>query len=80
MNHPLQERRTFLKAAGISLALPFLESPPAARATPAKTAPRRMVCIGNEFGMYPGAFWPKQTGRDYELSPCSSRWPPTRIP
>jgi hypothetical protein len=69
MNHPLQERRTFLKAAGISLALPFLESTPAARASPAKTAPRRMVCIGNEFGMYPGAFWPKQTGRDYELSP-----------
>lgn len=69
MNHPLQERRTFLKAAGISLALPFLESLPAARATPAKTAPRRMVCIGNEFGLYPGAFWPKQTGRDYELSP-----------
>lgn len=68
MNHPLQERRTFLKAAGISLALPFLESLPAARATPAKTAPRRMVCIGNEFGLYPGAFWPKQTGRDYELS------------
>ncbi len=27
-----------------------------------------MVCIGNEFGMYPGAFWPKATGRDYEMT------------
>jgi hypothetical protein len=24
-----------------------------------------MVCIGNEFGMYPGAFWPAQAGADY---------------
>ncbi len=28
-----------------------------------------MVCIGNEFGMHPGSFWPKQSGSEYELTP-----------
>ena len=28
-----------------------------------------MVCVGNEFGMYPGAFWPEKAGTDYELTP-----------
>ena len=27
-----------------------------------------MVCIGNEFGMYPGAFWPEKVGADYEAT------------
>ena len=67
-------RRTFLKAAGTCLALPALESLGRAE-TSAKSAsggsqpPRRMVCIGNEFGMYPGSFWPKTTGPDYEITP-----------
>ncbi len=56
-------RRSFLKAAGISIALPALESlPRLAGAAEAKTAPCRMVCVGNEFGMYPGAFWPQKFG------------------
>jgi len=64
------ERRVFLKAAGVTIALPALESlPRVALAAESKTAPVRMVCVGNEFGMYPGAFWPKTTGRDYELTP-----------
>jgi hypothetical protein len=62
-------RRSFLKAAGISIALPALESlPRVVMAGEAKPAPRRMVCVGNEFGMYPGAFWPQGTGADYELT------------
>lgn len=64
------QRRAFLKAAGVSIALPALESlPRTVRAAESKAAPVRMVCVGNEFGMYPGAFWPQQTGRDYELTP-----------
>jgi hypothetical protein len=63
-------RRSFLKAAGVCLALPTLESlHRVARASDKATAPQRMVCIDNEFGMHPGAFWPKQTGADYELTP-----------
>lgn len=65
-----QDRRTFLKAAGVGIALPLLESMPHARAAgKRRRPPRRMVCIGNEFGMYPGGFWPKTAGRDYELTP-----------
>ena len=63
-------RRTFLKAAGVGIALPMLESLPGASAAEKRSQPpKRMVCIGNEFGMYPGAFWPKKTGRDYEITP-----------
>src|SRR3954462_9803004 len=68
-------RRSFLKAAGVCIALPALESlsglagENSARADQAKTPPRRMVCVGNEFGVYPGAFWPTKAGRDYELTP-----------
>lgn len=70
-------RRSFLKSLGICIALPSFESlqrlafadstqPATASRTP--QPPKRMVCIGNEFGMYPEAFWPKQFGSDYELT------------
>jgi hypothetical protein len=60
-------RRSFLKGAGVCLAMPVLESlPRAARAGGPPASPRRLVCIGNEFGMYPGAFWPEKVGADYE--------------
>lgn len=62
-------RRTFLKAAGTCLALPALESFASAKDSDARRPPRRMVCIGNEFGMYPGAFWPKSSGSSYEVTP-----------
>lgn len=63
-------RRSFLKAAGVCLALPTLESTQqVSRAGDQNAAPRRMVCVGNEFGMHPGSFWPKQTGPDYEVTP-----------
>ena len=63
-------RRLFLKAAGISIALPALESARKASAASLRTAPpKRMVCIGNEFGMYPESFWPSGAGANYKLSP-----------
>ena len=78
MSLVVRSRRTFLKAAGVCIALPALESLPRVllagdsrarkNGTIAKSPPRRMVCVGNEFGMYPGAFWPSKTGRDYELT------------
>lgn len=55
----------------MSIALPALESlRPAASASAAAaasdTSPRRLVCIGNEFGMYSGEFWPEKGGTNYE--------------
>ena len=62
-------RRLFLKAAGISVAIPALESVRAGGSEKSSDPPTRMVCIGNEFGMYPESFWPAKTGRNYKLSP-----------
>lgn len=62
-------RRSLLKAAGVTLALPALESDPkSARAEANPSRPRRMVCIGNMLGFYPEAFWPDGTGKDYTLA------------
>jgi hypothetical protein len=72
-------RRFFLRAAGVSLALPLLESLTgralgaglalegvAGRAVGGKR-PKRLVAIGNALGFYQPEFFPKRTGRDYEL-------------
>ena len=61
-------RRLFLKAAGVSIALPALESLAAPTRKPAGE-PMRMVCISSALGLYPGAFFPKSFGTNYELSP-----------
>jgi hypothetical protein len=70
-NSPLTttNRRFFLRATGISMALPLLESLTGrvfAKAA-ASAPPMRMVCIGNLLGFYPPAFFPKKTGAEYEL-------------
>ena len=54
-------RRTFLRASGVSLALPLLESLGAA-----PVEPKRLVFVGSYLGFYREAFFPKQTGADYE--------------
>ncbi|MFY9253953.1 MAG: DUF1552 domain-containing protein [Fuerstiella sp.] len=65
----LSKRRSFLKAAGICIALPSLESMSSASdARPTASPPKRMVCIGNEFGMHPESFWPQSDGADYEAT------------
>ncbi|MGB0599272.1 MAG: DUF1552 domain-containing protein [Rubripirellula sp.] len=59
-------RRQFLRASGVAIALPTLESL-SARGEAVERPALRLVCVGNEFGMYPPSFWPKQVGRGYEL-------------
>lgn len=63
-------RRTFLRGAGVTLALPLLEcmTPVFARAA-APESPRRMLLISNNLGVLPKPFFPQSAGRDYELSP-----------
>ena len=65
MNPPLN-RSTFLRATGVSLALPWLESlcPAFARANTAP--PQRMVFICTALGLHAPALIPATTGADYE--------------
>ncbi len=69
-------RRTFLRGAGVALSLPLLDAMrPAFAAVESVNAaapgarPRRMLAICNNLGLLPDQFFPKQTGRDYALSP-----------
>lgn len=64
-------RRKFLKAAGFSLALPPMASlnhtlRAAIGAQGRPDTSMKMVCVGNSFGMYADAFFPKASGRDYQ--------------
>lgn len=67
---PKPDRRRFLKAAGVTLALPLLESlAPRLRAGEKSQTPRRMLCICTPLGLQPEYFFPEQPGTNYELSP-----------
>ncbi|MGE3807529.1 MAG: DUF1552 domain-containing protein [Gemmataceae bacterium] len=60
-------RRKFLRAAGVTLALPCLEVfAPAAGAVRPR---RRMVCICTPLGLHPPFFFPEKAGKDYQPSP-----------
>lgn len=65
-------RRTVLRGLGVSLALPVLEAMLPSRlsaAAASSAAPRRLVAINMPLGFLSENFFPKATGRDYELSP-----------
>ncbi len=58
-------RRNFLRGLGACIALPALESLPAAPAKPG--AAKRFVCVSPAYGMNPGGFFPGETGANYAL-------------
>jgi hypothetical protein len=64
------QRRKFIRAAGISLALPWLDffARDSGAAANNKSAPRRLICICAPLGLHADNFFPAQTGKDYELS------------
>jgi hypothetical protein len=70
-------RRGFLRGAGIVMALPLLDAMKPALAHAAESSlpavsagkPRRMLAICNNLGLLPERFFPKETGRNYPLSP-----------
>jgi len=66
-------RRTVLSGAGSCIALPLLDAMIPAGVAWAKTepevAPRRMAFVGFPHGAVMDRWSPKQTGRDYEMSP-----------
>lgn len=68
MQYPLK-RRTFLRGAGVALALPIFESMlPRGHAAGKPDRPvKRMVCLSNNYGVYQKAFFPEKGGSEYEL-------------
>src|SRR5947209_12843294 len=75
---PALSRRKFLHGAGILLTLPLLEAMTPAFAAAARRIaagatpggkPRRFLGICNNLGLLPEHFFPKESGRDYRLSP-----------
>jgi hypothetical protein len=72
-NHQSNSRRSFLRGLGVTLALPLLDVSRSATAKETKSQPpRRMLLISNNLGVLPKPFFPKATGRDYQLSPYLS--------
>jgi hypothetical protein len=68
---PPLARRSFLRATGITLMLPWLDAmmPGFARGAVARTRPpRRFVGVSNSLGLHGPHLFPTQAGRDYELS------------
>lgn len=70
MYHQKINRRRFLRGAGVTLALPLLDSLQSASAKVSDSQPpQRMLLISNNLGVLPKPFFPAGTGRGYELSP-----------
>ncbi|MEM1442383.1 MAG: DUF1552 domain-containing protein [Verrucomicrobiota bacterium] len=73
----MQNRRHFLKASGLALSLPLLESTrtlaSAASSSPVPAAianapVKRLVTVGTYLGFHTPSWFPKETGSDYEMS------------
>lgn len=64
-------RRTFLRSAGVALALPALDcmTPLLSAAQRDEREPRRMVAINFELSFHPPNLMPEKAGREYELTP-----------
>ena len=65
MHHPLS-RRTFLKASGVSLALPLLETMNRAPAGEIADLPGRLVLICTTLGLHAPSLFPATPGTHYE--------------
>ena len=69
-------RRAFLRASGVTVALPLLDAMRPARAAESAVPPRRMVAIQTNMGILPEYFFPEKAGADYTASPyLSNAWP-----
>ena len=76
-------RRTFLRGAGTTLALPFLESmlpaqTPLSKTAAAPGAVRRFLGIWHPHGAAPGYWSPLQEGKDFEFSFITKPLEPVR--
>ncbi len=65
MHNPLS-RRQVIRASGIAISLPLLESMSRAFGSETLTSPKRMVLICNTLGLHPPSLFPKSAGSGYE--------------
>lgn len=63
----MPNRRQFLKTSGLGLALPLLES--TGFASQSGPPVKRLVTVGTYLGFHTPSWFPKQSGRDYGISP-----------
>lgn len=69
-NPQRESRRNFLRAAGVGVALPFLDAFESRARAQTKAKPRRrMVAINLGLGLHAPNIVPQKAGRDYELTP-----------
>ena len=75
MKRPPLDRRTFLRVAGVTMALPMLDAMQhrLRAADAAKAIPRRMVAIETNMGIMPQFFFPEKAGKDYAFTPYLER-------
>ncbi len=74
-------RRTFLRGAGVTMALPWLESisaPRAAGASAVAAAPKRFAALFMGCGVHPEEWWAKGSGDSMELGRCLEPLAPIR--
>src|SRR4051812_25910106 len=69
-NMPVLNRRTFLRAAGVCIALPLLDAmTPVGLGAEQKAAAmrgKRMLLIGRPLGLHTPLLFPEKAGKDYE--------------
>jgi hypothetical protein len=64
------QRRDFLRGSGAMLALPLLDAmQPAFSRAESEMPPCRMIAIQTNMGILPQFFFPKEAGKDYQLTP-----------
>ena len=66
------DRRSFLKTAGICMALPYMPSLIGQTSRNSEVSPNRMLFFDVWLGLEASAFFPKNSGKDYTLSPTLS--------
>src|SRR4051812_10626207 len=75
-------RRSFLRSAGVAVALPLLDAMLPAFVSQAQaqavTAPKRFVGVWHPQGAAPGFWSPVQAGRDFEFSYITKPMEPLR--
>ena len=72
------KRRDFLQAAGLTLALPALESLGGAANLETASVAKRLLLMTDGYGFYTPTFYPKSTGSEWESNEVTKSLEPLR--